>query len=217
MDKISKRHATSVYDRPKERPKDNEPVIQSTDQSNKIPIPKEIAYKPAEEHQIDMPERGVILLPPPAEKVIAEPILPSKLPKDVAALAVTSFTVASLQQYTNSFGQENLIGVGILGSVYRAELPDGKLLAVKKLDYTSSMLQTDEDFLDLVTSISKLKHSNIIELVGYCMEHGQWLLLYEYCSNGTVNDVLHSGDEFCRKLSWNARIRIALGAARALE
>ncbi|KAL5986857.1 hypothetical protein ACLOJK_015191 [Asimina triloba] len=118
IDKISKRQATSAYERPKERPKDNVPVIQSTDQSNKIPIPKEIAHKPAEEHQIDMPERGVILLPPPAEKVIAEPIIPSKLPKDVAALA----------QYTNSFGQENPIGVGILGSVYRAELPDGKVL-----------------------------------------------------------------------------------------
>jgi len=53
--------------------------------------------------------------------------------------------------------------------------------------------------------------------MGYCAEHGQRLLIYEYCSSGSLQDALHSDDEFKRKLSWNARIRMALGAARALE
>lgn len=92
-----------------------------------------------------------------------------------------------------------------------------QLLAVKKLDNTSLMLQTDESFLKLVSIISKLQHANVVKLVGYCAEHRQCLLVYEYCSNGTLNDVLHSGHELNKKLSWNARIRIALGAARALE
>ena len=53
--------------------------------------------------------------------------------------------------------------------------------------------------------------------MGYCSEHGQRLLIYEYCGNGTLQDALHSEDEMTGKLSWNARVWIALGAARALE
>eukprot|EP01018_Ginkgo_biloba_P022002 Gb_25893 [translate_table: standard] len=79
------------------------------------------------------------------------------------------------------------------------------------------MSQQDDDFLDVVSNISRLRHSNITELVGYCVEHGQRLLVYEYISNGTLHDALHSGDELSKKLSWNGRVKNALGAARALE
>ncbi|PKI52956.1 hypothetical protein CRG98_026662 [Punica granatum] len=53
--------------------------------------------------------------------------------------------------------------------------------------------------------------------MGYCAEHGQRLLIYEYCSNGTLQDALHPDDDLKKKLSWNTRIKMALGAARALE
>lgn len=105
----------------------------------------------------------------------------------------------------------------MLGSVYRAQLPNGKVLAVKKLDKRVSSQQKDDQFIDLVNSIDKIRHANVVELMGYCAEHGQRLLIYEYCSNGTLQDALHSDDEFKKKLSWNTRIRMALGAARALE
>ncbi|RDX94215.1 Protein STRUBBELIG-RECEPTOR FAMILY 3 [Mucuna pruriens] len=162
--------------------------------------------------------------PLPAERVIVEPttfhrganISPPKKSLVPPTFAKT-FTIASLQQYTNSFSQDNLLGLGMLGSVYRAELPDGKILAVKKLDKRVSEHQTDDEFLELVNSIDRIRHSNIVELIGYCAEHGQRLLIYEYCSNGSLQEALHSDDEFKTRLSWNARIRIALGAARALE
>ena len=70
--------------------------------------------------------------PPPVEKVIVEPKLPSKVTtvkpstKNLPIFA-KSFTIASLQQYTNSFSEENRIGSGRLGTVYRAQLPDGKV------------------------------------------------------------------------------------------
>ncbi|XXG71683.1 hypothetical protein AAC387_Pa07g0952 [Persea americana] len=176
-----------------------------------------VAQKPRVEQEANMDGMGAVAVGLPVEEVCANPV-PAKLPKHLDPLtSVTSFSVGSLQQYTNSFGQENLIGVGSLGSVYQAECPDGQLLAVKKLDNTNLMLQTDESFLNLVSIISKLQHANVVKLVGYCAEHRQCLLVYEYCSNGTLNDVLHSGHELNKKLSWNARIRIALGAARALE
>ncbi|KAF5174982.1 Strubbelig-receptor family [Thalictrum thalictroides] len=205
---------------------------------NKIGVKKQ-----KDEHEIDMSD--VFLLPPPppppppssppplsppppppflVERVTVEPIArnettPAQSQPKISGLptSVRSFTIASLQQYTNSFSQENFIGGGMLGSVYRAELPDGKLLAVKKLDNAASRRQNEEQFLELVLSISKLRHANIVELMGYCAEHGQRLLIYEYCSIGTLHDALHMDDELNKNLSWNGRIKIALGAARALE
>jgi hypothetical protein len=56
-----------------------------------------------------------------------------------------------------------------------------------------------------------------VELVGYCAEHGQQLLVYEYCRNGTLHDALHVDDEIHKRLTWKTRIQMALGAARALE
>lgn len=88
---------------------------------------------------------------------------------------------------------------------------------MKKLDKRVSDHQTDDEFLELINSIDIIRHPNIVELIGYCAEHGQRLLIYEYCSNGSLQDALHSHDEFKTRLSWNARIRIALGAARSLE
>lgn len=92
-----------------------------------------------------------------------------------------------------------------------------QLLAVKKLDRRISNQQKDDEFLDLVNNIDGIRHANVVELMGYCAEHGQRLLVYEYCSSGTLQDALHSEDEFKQQLSWDTRIRMALGAARGLE
>ncbi|TKY71648.1 STRUBBELIG-RECEPTOR FAMILY 3 [Spatholobus suberectus] len=154
----------------------------------------------------------------PGEKVIINPAITTNVTeRQVMTNSIKVYTVALLQQYTNSFSQENCIGEGTLGPVYQAELPDGKLLAVRKLDATASMGQSHEQFLQLVSSISKIQHTNIARLVGYCAEHSQRLLVYEYCSNGTLHDALHGNDDHRIKLPWTARIRVALGAAKALE
>ncbi|XVF27692.1 hypothetical protein REPUB_Repub14bG0130800 [Reevesia pubescens] len=162
---------------------------------------------------------------PPVEEVSISPVMPEEVygsgrssrGQDSCSLTMRAFTIASLQQYTNSFAEENFIGEGMLGGVYRAELPDGKLLAVKKLDTRASRWKNDAEFLELVSTISNLRHPNIVELVGYCNEHGQRLLVYEYCRNGTLYDALHVNDGIHKKLSWNACVRVALGIARALQ
>lgn len=91
------------------------------------------------------------------------------------------------------------------------------MLAVKKLDKKVANQQKDDQFLDMVNCLDKIRHANVVELMGYCAEHDQRLLIYEYCSNGTLLDALNSDDEFKKSLSWNTRIRMVLGAARALE
>ncbi|KAK4491670.1 hypothetical protein RD792_002435 [Penstemon davidsonii] len=160
----------------------------------------------------------------PAERVVSDPTFIIPLAQRGNASKVDSvkfYTIASLQQYTNSFSQENFVGKGMLGTVYKAQLPDGKVrykvLAVKKLDKATSGHLSDREFFELVSSISKLKHPNIVELVGYCLEHGQRLLVYSYCRNGTLNEALHLDDQIQKKLSWNVRMRLALQAAKALE
>lgn len=90
-------------------------------------------------HEMDMTGMDEDFLPPPPPppfpmpKVTVNPVVPamvstSRRPlKSVNTNSVKVFTVATLQQHTNSFSQENFIGAGTLGSVYRAELPDGKV------------------------------------------------------------------------------------------
>nr|GFB34340.1 protein STRUBBELIG-receptor family 3 isoform X1 [Tanacetum cinerariifolium] len=91
------------------------------------------------------------------------------------------------------------------------------LLAVKKLDRRVISQQKEEDFIELVNNLDKIRHANVVELMGYCSEHGQRLLIYEYCSDGTLQEALHSDDDYKKKFTWSLRIRMALGAARALE
>ncbi|KAI3456284.1 hypothetical protein Pfo_012947 [Paulownia fortunei] len=184
--------------------------------------------KQGKDHSIDMTRLDDTDLSPsplplpllPAERIVADPTFTPLTPRRNASKLVESakfFTIASLQQYTNSFSQENLIGKGTLGTVYRAQLPDGKVLAVKKLDKTASGHLSDREFLELVSNISKLQHANIVEFVGYCLEHGQRLLVYNYCRNGTLDEALNLDDEINKKLSWKARVCLALQAAKALE
>ncbi|XP_051199289.1 protein STRUBBELIG-RECEPTOR FAMILY 8 isoform X2 [Lolium perenne] len=131
--------------------------------------------------------------------------------------AATSYTVASLQVATNSFCQDSLLGEGSLGRVYKANFPNGQVLAVKKIDSASLSLYEEDHFLEVVSSITRLRHPNIVSLTGYCVEHGQRLLVYERITNGTLHDMLHFSDEESKTLTWNARVRIVLGIARALE
>ncbi|EXB64646.1 Protein STRUBBELIG-RECEPTOR FAMILY 6 [Morus notabilis] len=131
---------------------------------------------------------------------------------------VKAYSVADLQMATGSFSIENLVGEGSFGRIYRAQFDDGKVLAVNKIDSALFLgNQSSEDFTEVVSNISHLHHPNVTELVGYCSEHGQNLLVYEFHKNGSLHDYLHLSDEYSKPLIWNSRVKIALGAARALE
>ena len=94
---------------------------------------------PKKDHDSDVSSMDMEFLPPPpppfftSERVSVEPMVPFKVTssrhpsKSPNASSAKAFTVALLQQYTNSFSHENFIGEGMLGSVYRGEMPDGKV------------------------------------------------------------------------------------------
>ncbi|KAJ0984128.1 hypothetical protein J5N97_002484 [Dioscorea zingiberensis] len=128
-------------------------------------------------------------------------------------LVVRNYSFTDLQAATGSFNSSRLLGEGSIGRVYKAKYADGKILAVKKIDSTELFGSLSKDFMEVVS----LHHPNIAELVGYCVEPGQQLLVYEFQRNGSLYDFLHLSDEYSRPLTWDTRVRIALGTARAVE
>ncbi|PKA52925.1 Protein strubbelig-receptor family 5 [Apostasia shenzhenica] len=123
----------------------------------------------------------------------------------------SAMLLVDLQAATGGFSANRLLGEGSIGHVYKAKYADRKVLAVKKVDSTCI------DFMEVISEISRLHHPNISELVGFCSESGYNLLVYEYERNGSLHDYLHLSDDFSKPLTWDTRVRIALGTARAVE
>lgn len=181
-----------------------------------------------QERDVHMIETSKVLRPILAEKVAPKHISTADKEKYYISLeksrgqprsstlraSLKTFSVAELQQYTNYFAEENLIRSTFLGRVYIADLAEGKLLTVLKLNNQTPNVNAD-DFDELVSRISELRHQNIVEFSGYCSEFGQQLLIFKYFSRTTLHDLLH---EFLdKRLSWNARIQIAVASAKAIE
>lgn len=86
---------------------------------------------------------------------------------------------------------------------------------MKNINMAGMSFIEEEKFLDVVCTASRLNHPNIVSLKGYCLEHGQHLLVYDYVRNLTLDDALHSAAY--KPLSWGTRLRIALGVGQALK
>ncbi|RID80643.1 hypothetical protein BRARA_A03290 [Brassica rapa] len=97
------------------------------------------------------------------------------------------------------------------------QLPENLKYAVKEIDASLLGKGNPEEFSHIVSNISSIHHPNMAELVGYCSEQGRNMLVYEYFTSGSLNRFLHQTDDFSRPLTWNTRIRIALGTAQAIE
>ncbi|KAF3634734.1 Protein STRUBBELIG-RECEPTOR FAMILY 5 [Capsicum annuum] len=137
--------------------------------------------------------------------------------KRSSSIKIPQYSLADLQNATGNFAGSSLLGEGLIGRVYKAKYPDGRVLAVKKID--SSFFQDGQrtEFTEVVNIMSKFHHANIVEVIGYCSEQGQNMLIFEYFRNGSLHEFLHVSDDFSKPLTWNTRVRIALGTARALE
>lgn len=88
---------------------------------------------------------------------------------------------------------------------------------MKRLEIAALPQQEEELFMDFVWNMSRLKHPSIIRLLGYSVEQGQHILVYEYMKNGSLDYMLHSSNETKKLLSWRTRVKIAVGVARALQ
>lgn len=123
-------------------------------------------------------------------------------------------TLNDLVEATNGFHNDSLIGSGGFGDVYKAQLKDGRIVAIKKLIHVSG--QGDREFTAEMETIGRIKHRNLVPLLGYCKVGEERLLVYEYMKYGSLEDVLHDRRKIGVKLNWAARRKIAVGAARGL-
>ncbi|KAG0593694.1 hypothetical protein M758_UG011300 [Ceratodon purpureus] len=131
-------------------------------------------------------------------------------------IAAQTFTFRELAAATKNFRSECLLGEGGFGRVYKGRLENaGQVVAVKQLDRNG--LQGNREFLVEVLMLSLLHHPNLVNLIGYCADGDQRLLVYEFMPLGCLEDHLHDlpPDKEC--LDWNTRMKIAAGAARGLE
>ncbi|KAH7686709.1 Non-specific serine/threonine protein kinase protein [Dioscorea alata] len=138
--------------------------------------------------------------------------------KDGGGVNISSqtFTFRELAAATRNFRPDCLLGEGGFGRVYKGRLEStGKVVAVKQLDRNG--LQGNREFLVEVLMLSLLHHPNLVNLIGYCADGDQRLLVYEFIPLGSLEDHLHDLPPDKESLDWNTRMKIAAGAARGLE
>ncbi|KAK9097013.1 hypothetical protein Sjap_022510 [Stephania japonica] len=122
------------------------------------------------------------------------------------------FTYIELDHATNHFAEDGKLGEGGFGGVYRGFISDSNLnVAVKRVSRGSK--QGKKEFISEVRIISRLRHKNLVKLIGWCHERGEFLLVYELMPNGSLDSHL-----FGRRagLTWELRYKIAQGLATAL-
>lgn len=131
-------------------------------------------------------------------------------------IAAQTFTFRELAAATKNFRPECLLGEGGFGRVYKGRLETtGQVVAVKQLDRDG--LQGNREFLVEVLMLSLLHHPNLVNLIGYCADGDQRLLVYEFMPLGSLEDHLHDLPPNKEPLDWNTRMKIAAGAAKGLE
>ncbi|XP_028099158.1 leucine-rich repeat receptor-like serine/threonine-protein kinase At1g17230 isoform X2 [Camellia sinensis] len=125
------------------------------------------------------------------------------------------FTYQDLVEATGNFSDSAIIGKGACGTVYKAVMSKGPVIAVKKLKSCGEGATIDSSFHAEISTLGNISHRNIVKLYGFCYHQDSNVLLYEYMANGSLGEQLHGDEQTCL-LDWNARYKIALGAAEGL-
>lgn len=154
---------------------------------------------------------------------------------------LVKLSLSDLMAATNEFSQANLISSSKSGSVYKGTVRDGTVMAIKRLGGTD---RTNKEFRAEMETLGKLKHRNLVPLLGYCIAGKERILVYKHMPGGTIQDLikgsrsvkdgarkglaidsdadiekgLHSGSEMMERasLDWKTRLKLGIGTARGL-
>ncbi|TVU17327.1 hypothetical protein EJB05_33352, partial [Eragrostis curvula] len=125
------------------------------------------------------------------------------------------YKLDEIQKATGNFCRENILGEGAFGIVYKGGLPDGSIVAVKRLKGRVSDVG-DDQFHTEVEVISLIAHRNLLRLLGFCTTDDERILVYPYMPNGTVASKLQEQVDGEPALDWPRRKMVALGTAQGL-
>ncbi|KAE8710125.1 putative receptor protein kinase TMK1 [Hibiscus syriacus] len=141
-------------------------------------------------------------------------------PSDVHLVEAGSMVISIqvLKEVTNNFSEENVLGRGGFGTVYKGELHDGTKIAVKRMESGVVSEKGLAEFKSEIAVLTKVRHRHLVTLLGYCLDGNERLLVYEYMPQGTLSRHLFNWKvEGLKPLEWTRRLTIALDVARGVE
>ncbi|XP_031259552.1 receptor-like cytoplasmic kinase 176 [Pistacia vera] len=135
-----------------------------------------------------------------------------------------SFSFNELRTATRNFRPDSVLGEGGFGSVFKGWIDEhtfaatkpgtGIVIAVKRLNQEG--FQGHQEWLTEIKHLGQLSHPNLVRLIGYCLEDDHRLLVYEFMPKGSLENHLFRRGSYFQPLSWNLRMKVALGAAKGL-
>ncbi|XP_054806530.1 receptor-like kinase TMK4 [Prosopis cineraria] len=129
-----------------------------------------------------------------------------------------TISIQVLRQVTDNFSEDNILGRGGFGVVYKGELHDGTKIAVKRMESVAMGSKGLNEFQAEIAVLTKVRHRHLVALLGYCINGNERLLVYEYMPQGTLTQHLFEWREKgCTPLTWKQRVAIALDVARGVE
>ncbi|KAL6009394.1 hypothetical protein ACLOJK_022623 [Asimina triloba] len=127
-------------------------------------------------------------------------------------------SINDLRLATNNFSEDNIVGKGGFGVVYKGVLRDGSEVAVKRMEAAVISSKGLNEFQAEIAVLTKVRHRHLVGLKGYCTDGNEKLLVYEYMPNGTLGQHLVDREQYGYDvLSWKQRLTIALDVARGIE
>ncbi|KAL6656691.1 hypothetical protein ACP70R_004471 [Stipagrostis hirtigluma subsp. patula] len=135
-------------------------------------------------------------------------------PENIESINSLLIDLSTLRAATDNFAERNRLGEGGFGTVYKGVLLDGQEIAVKRLSQSSG--QGIQELKNELVLVAKLRHKNLVRLVGVCSQDHEKLLVYEYMPNRSIDTILFDPEK-SKELDWGNRFKIINGIARGLQ